>query len=475
MKCMRTLILFCLFALASLTPALAQTTDELIAISEAVGKAIDDHDVDAILAHFAEDAIGATNVFPPSQGHDQIGAFFQQLFTESPDWGSSEEERTFASGSVVVKEHASIGTNVVIADTPKPWVWPHIDIFDFEGDKVKRLMSYGDYASIMVQVGLAPAPEMPDFVPTIPVPDPEPTGLSPLEANADHIQRWNSHDAASVVKLYDTDMQMFVGPLGTALDRSAMTALNEMYFVGFPDANLEIVRAIDLGDGWVVTELLATATHQGPFMGIPPMGYPTELDIVWLMRHNAAGLVVEGSFYYDNLTLMTQMTTAPWPLDGIWVSAVPTPLGNLILTTTYVAQDAAKTRYGGSLDEINAMPLLADIYPGADAAPKWAGGQAELVGPNKYEATYLGYAVKTTETEMGKMTEFLGQFTIKAYFELLTPNILQGHGTGSYYLASQDADQDGFPDEGQDPVCIPWTWTGKRLTQLPGCAPAPGQ
>lgn len=79
---------------------------------------------------------------------------------------------------------------------------------------------------------------------------------------------------------------------------------------------------------------------------------------------------------------------------------------------------------------------------------------------------------------VGKMSEIVSVFTIKGYFELLDPDTLQGQGTGSYYLPEQDADRNGFPDEGQEPVaCIPWTWTGKRLTQLPGCTapPMPGQ
>ena len=468
MKLMKTLILTCLIAVVSAGAVTAQTTDELIAIANAVGKGIDDHDIDAILSHFvAEDPVFYATVWPaPMTGPDEIRGMFEFLYYESPDWGSSEEERTFASGTVVVKEHASTGTNVVLGDTGLPWVFPHIDIFDFEGDKVKRLITYGDYAGALVQLGLAPAPEMPDFIPTIEVPDPEPTGLSPLEANADQVQRWNDHDASAVAKLYGADMQMFAGPLGAALDRSAMTAMNEMYFAGFPDANLEILRATDLGDGWVVTEILATSTHQGPFMGIPPMGYPTETEVVWLMRFNADGLVVEGSFYYDNLKLMTQMTTPPYPLDGIWLTTYPVESGNLISTTVYTAQDAAKTRYSGTLEFLNSAGPF-PLYPDADPLLRtYAGGHAVMAGLNKYDAMYLGYDRKV-DTETGGI-EILGLHTVDARFELLGPDLLQGHGTASYYMAAQDADQDGFPDEGQEPaLSYEFTWTGKRLTPLP--------
>jgi len=164
-----------------------------------------------------------------------------------------------------------------------------------------------------------------------------------------------------------------------------------------------------------------------------------------------------------------------WPLDGIWITTYPTPMGNVFSTTVYVAQDAAKTRYSGTLEFVNAFPLLAELYPEADPTLEVsAGGEAVMVGPNKYEATFLSYERKI-DHDMGTM-EIVGLATAKAHFELLDPDTLQGQGTGSYYLASQDADEDGFPDEGEEPVaCFPWSWTGKRLTPLPGCTPPPLQ
>jgi len=170
------------------------------------------------------------------------------------------------------------------------------------------------------------------------------------------------------------------------------------------------------------------------------------------------------------MTLMTQITTAEWPLDGIWITAVPTPLGNIVMTTLYTAQDAAKTRFGGTLEGINNLPVLSELYPNSDK-DTFAGGQVVKVGRNKYEATFLEWFQKTVDIYN---TEIVGIATINAHFELVGPDLIQGHGTGSYYMAAQDADQDGFPDEGQEPVlCVPWEWTARRLTVLPGCIPAP--
>ena len=112
-------------------------------------------------------------------------------------------------------------------------------------------------------------------------------------------------------------------------------------------------------------------------------------------------------------------------------------------------------------------------FPDSDPAlEKSAGGEAVKVGRHQYNATFLGYFRKL-DIGAGAL-EIDGIWTADANFELLGPDQLQGYGTASYYLSAQDADQDGFPDEGEEPIaCFPWAWTGKRLTAMPGCTPAP--
>jgi hypothetical protein len=70
--------------------------------------------------------------------------------------------------------------------------------------------------------------------------------------------------------------------------------------------------------------------------------------------------------------------------------------------------------------------------------------------------------------------EIVGIWIAHANFELIGPDQLQGHGTASYYTGAQDGDQDGFPDDGQEPIaCAPWQWSGRRITAVPACTPAP--
>lgn len=478
MKFKGILVVLCLFVLMIGHQAVGQEQPDPLAIRGVFADALDNQDVEGIVSAFTDDGVFdfVVQPVPLLEGKEMIRAFFADHFAGNPD-SHTTEGLALTDGNIVVVNHDIVGTNTGESSLPatgNPWVMPHVDIYEFEGDKIKRLTTYTDYTGVLIQLGYAPAPAMPELVPSFTLPDPEPTGLAPLAAAVESFARWNSRDLAHDAKMFHPDAEFFLAPAGVPLTKEAYTAMNELYLGAFGDRQAEVLRMVDLGDGWVLSEVVFVGTHTGEYFGVPASGYPFSLRGAVLQRFDADGLLTNHNAYYDNLILMDQITTAPWPLDGIWVSTVPTPMGNLTLTTMYVAQDAAKTRYSGSLDEINQMPLLADIYPEAEPISQWAGGQANMIGRNKYEATYLGYSRKTVETELGMMNEIVGLFTIKANFELLDPDTLQGHGTGSYYLAEQDADRNGFPDEGQEPVaCIPWGWTGKRLTQLPGCTPPP--
>ena len=159
-----------------------------------------------------------------------------------------------------------------------------------------------------------------------------------------------------------------------------------------------------------------------------------------------------------------------WSPEGVSISTVPTPLGNMIVKSTLMAQDAAKTRYTGEFEQISGYPLLIDVYPDLEET-EYGGGLAQKIGLNKYEITFLQYFTKTSGPGL---KEIVGIGIVSGAFELLGPDLSHGQATGAYYMAAQDVDQDGFPDEGQEPVvCVPWGWTSKRLTMMPGCVPTP--
>lgn len=298
---MRKPTLTVIVVLAVCVQGTAQTPAELIAVRNAYAAAMDAHDLDTMLSYWVDDCVyDYVRQPPPGEGKEAIRAGFEAIFASFPDF-HTDEGRVFATGNIVVVEHNTVATYL---DTGIEVIGPHLDIYEFEGDKIRKATTYSDAAGQMIQLGVMPAPDMPALVPSIVVPDPEPTGLSHIEANTELVARWNSHDAASVAKMDHADARIFAGPLGTHLDRAAMMAMNELYFTSFPDVELEVVRTIDLGDGWVLTELVSRATHESPFIGVPAAGYPIELRVVWLTRYDSDGLVTEMSFYYDNMTLL---------------------------------------------------------------------------------------------------------------------------------------------------------------------------
>ena len=56
--------------------------------------------------------------------------------------------------------------------------------------------------------------------------------------------------------MFRSDAQIFPSPLGVILDRNAWIAMDEMTGEGFSDGTTEIVRRIDLGDGWILAEMI---------------------------------------------------------------------------------------------------------------------------------------------------------------------------------------------------------------------------
>ncbi|MGB9595302.1 MAG: hypothetical protein ACPL7B_03385 [Candidatus Poribacteria bacterium] len=64
-------------------------------------------------------------------------------------------------------------------------------------------------------VGVMPVPDLPEFEPSFVLPDPEPKGLSPLEAMAETDKLWNAHDMVNYAKMIRTDAEIMIAPLLT--------------------------------------------------------------------------------------------------------------------------------------------------------------------------------------------------------------------------------------------------------------------
>ena len=307
-------------ALGSITQiSNAATEEEIRATMQGLIESVNAHDTAQMALYFTDDIVYDFVAQPPVlNGKEEVAALFEGVFEGAPDFHSTQN-RILVSGNVMVTEAIATGTHLgVISGIPATdnnLQLAPLHIWEFEGDKVKRATEYLDMASMLMQMGLMPAPDLDPamLVPSFPLPDAEPTGLSPLEAAAEFTSRWNTGDLSGMAKMIHPDANILIAPLGIPLSRNAYVAVGEMMFQGFSEMPMEVVRAIDMGDGWVVTELLIKGTNDGPYMGMPATRRSIALRGASLQRYNADGLITDLSSYYDNLTMLAQLGLFPPP------------------------------------------------------------------------------------------------------------------------------------------------------------------
>ena len=159
-----------------------------------------------------------------------------------------------------------------------------------------------------------------------------------------------------------------------------------------------------------------------------------------------------------------------WSAEGIWVVSVPTPMGTILMLHNMHAQDLTGTRYGGTIWQVNGNPTNFGMFPDAEEGGHWV-TQTIRTGPDTYECVMVEYVTKKRENAPDELVAF---FVANATWKITGPDANEGQATMATYLASQDADGDGFPDEGEEPVsCMPFAFTSKRLRVMPGCVPTP--
>lgn len=78
----------------------------------------------------------------------------------------------------------------------------------------------------------------------------------------------------------------------------------------FPDMRMDVEDLLVSGDKGVA-RVKASATHQGEFMGVPPTGKRMEMQLIDIMRFDAAGLMREHWGVSDMLSLMQQLGVVP--------------------------------------------------------------------------------------------------------------------------------------------------------------------
>ena len=276
------------------------------------------HDLDMYLSHTTDDLVfEQVPAPPPAIGKEEVTAEIEGLLRAFPDL-QTDVRRMFTSGSTLIAEYTMSGTQLGefsgIPATENKVQVIILDVVEFEGDKVKSLRKYFDSITWMVQLGVMPAGELPSLELSFELADPEPTGLSPVQTVKEYMNRWNAHDIAGAARLMKKDAAVYMAPLGIPMDSYMFHAFMEHMLSIYSDLTAEPVRYIDLGDGWVLIELVMKGTNDGPYMpGIPVTGKTIANRVATLYRVDADGIIIEKRSYWDELTALIQLGLAPMP------------------------------------------------------------------------------------------------------------------------------------------------------------------
>ncbi|MBM3238850.1 ester cyclase [Candidatus Poribacteria bacterium] len=293
-----------LTALSTVSQSPAQTKERLLAILKEVDDATKAHDADWLLSLFTEDALFDVVVIPPmNKEEDRI--WIKGYYSSHPSMSLSE---TFSL--VSVSENVGISEHYLTSvwqDKGIPTSIFHMDIMDFEGDKMKRLTVYADFATEIIQAGVMPGRNLGDMIPSFNLPDSEKTGLVPLKASEELTARINAHNLVSLAKMVRKDADIRFPYIDRPSNRSEFIDIYEQIMAGFPDAQWKTSRKLDMGDGWVVTEATLKGTNNGLFLGNPATGLPIEVRAGWIEHYDDKGLAKVLHFHFDTLTIANQL------------------------------------------------------------------------------------------------------------------------------------------------------------------------
>ncbi|MFC1792679.1 ester cyclase [Planctomycetota bacterium] len=349
-----------------------------------------------------------------------------------------------------------------------------INIARFVEGKIVEEWSSWDVMGLMQQLGVvAPPRPGPEFYvwdpPSDITGDPGDPVLNKLLVLRVKSQFWNGKDIAGLDETHHSNAighdLSFPGPPSYDAYKEACLA----YQIAFPDFHVAIDAVFAEADK-VVTRWTATGTHQNELTGIPASGKAVKFTGITIYRV-ASGKVAETWWAYDALGVVQQITSPPeYSPVGTWIVSTPAPDGPIIMLHSIFPQDSTGTRFGGIIWQVNDNPTTWGTFPEGERGSYWA-TETVRTGPNAYETTMLGYTTKKHEGPLDQIVDFS---LCNATWTITGPNSNEGDAVLSMYTATQDADGDGLPDEGQEPAaCMEFTYTSKRLTMMPPCVPPP--
>jgi len=289
--------------------AWAQTEEELIAVAQASTDALNAHDFEQFATYFADDFIADNVAIPPPLDKETFLNVVVPWYTATPGIYHFQKQYLVSGNIMVFDECGFINTH---PETGMRYTTFHMDIIEFEGYKMKKMTSFQDRGDELVALGVIEPPlPFPPPAPSFTLPDAEPTGMAPFEAQAELQSRWNTHDLSLYAKMIRSDAEILISPLIDPVGRDPYIAWQELWFLAVPDVHMEPVRTYDLGDGWVISEVVWTGTNEGPYLESSGTGNSIDLRVGFLARYDADGLITNLKWYFDSMTILNQLGLDP--------------------------------------------------------------------------------------------------------------------------------------------------------------------
>jgi steroid delta-isomerase-like uncharacterized protein len=147
-------------------------------------------------------------------------------------------------------------------------------------------------------------------------PEPKLTALEELNVRVarEHFAAESAHDTPRTLATLADDIMYHVVASGAIVHgKDAVSKYYDLWWTAFPDVTIDVKRLVAAGE-WVFAENEVTATHLGPWLGIPPTGKRTVQHLCAVCRMRD-GLMTEETVYYDQLERIRQIGTV-LELDG---------------------------------------------------------------------------------------------------------------------------------------------------------------
>jgi predicted ester cyclase len=124
------------------------------------------------------------------------------------------------------------------------------------------------------------------------------------------LARWNAGDLEGYLQLYDPAAVVHGYP-GVEPGLASIRAFYQGFWAAFPGSQLRLEDTVAAADKVAVRATLS-ATHGGPFMGLPATGRAVTLPTLTILRY-AGGRCVERWSQADFLGLLQQLGAFPAP------------------------------------------------------------------------------------------------------------------------------------------------------------------